>query len=458
MNRFNSLTIRIFAIFWLTLAIVVMTVLMVPKLDTRQLTNLTSKELTQANLLQKNIEAELQKSAGNKKVNWRYLFKLTEQWLPPGENILLTTTEGRLIGMPRHEMKSIRNFIGQSDNLDQPKKKKYERVEIIGPFIVNTAAESYLLYRLRPSNSSQSNFINRLFDHPFYLLIVTMLISSPLLLWLAWSLAKPARKLKAAADEVALGNLTTHPELEAGPIEFRSAGISFNHMIGGLARLITAQQRLISDISHELRTPLTRLQLATALMRRKQGENSELERIEIEALRLESMINNLLMLSRNQYKNEFDHEQLMADELWADMLENAQFEAEQMGKKLEILAAPQSWPLLGNRRALDSCLENVIRNALYYSDSYITIKFTADERGITIQVEDDGLGVAEEEREQIFRPFYRTDEARDRSSGGNGLGLAIVDSAVKQQGGKVKAEQSSLGGLKLTIWLPLYIY
>lgn len=457
MNRLNSLTIRIFAIFWLTLAMVVMTVLMVPKLDTRQLTNLTAKELIQGNVLKKNIESERQKSAGNEKVNWHHLFKLAEKWLPPGENLLFTTPEGRLIGMPRHEMKSIRNFISLSDSLDEPKKKKYERVEIIGPFTIHDATESYLLYLLKPANSSQSNFINTLFDHPFYLLIVTMLISSPLLLWLAWSLAKPARKLKAAADEVILGNLTTHPELESGPIEFRSAGISFNQMIGGLARLITAQQRLISDISHELRTPLTRLQLATALMRRKQGENSELERIEIEALRLESMINNLLMLSRNQYKNEFDREQLRADELWADMLENAQFEAEQMNKKLEILAAPQSWPLLGNRRALDSCLENVTRNALCYSDSYISIKFIADERGMTIQVEDDGLGVAEEEREQIFRPFYRTDEARDRSSGGSGLGLAIVDSAVKQHGGSVRAEQSSLGGLKLIIWLPLHI-
>lgn len=85
-----------------------------------------------------------------------------------------------------------------------------------------------------------------------------MLISTPLLLWLAWSLAKPARKLKNAADDVAKGNLRQHPELEAGPQEFLAAGNSFNQMISALERMVNAQQRLISDISHELRTPLTR--------------------------------------------------------------------------------------------------------------------------------------------------------------------------------------------------------
>jgi two-component system sensor histidine kinase CpxA len=89
-----------------------------------------------------------------------------------------------------------------------------------------------------------------------------MLVSSPLLLWLAWSLAKPARKLKNAADEVAQGNLRQHPELEAGPQEFLAAGTSFNQMVSALDRMMTAQQRLLSDISHELRTRLRACSLA----------------------------------------------------------------------------------------------------------------------------------------------------------------------------------------------------
>lgn len=175
-------------------------------------------------------------------------------------------------------------------------------MELVGPFSVRDGEDNYQLYLIRPTSSSQSDFINLLFDRPLLLLIVTMLVSTPLLLWLARSLAKPARKLKNAADEVARGNLRQHPELEAGPQEFLAAGASFNQMVTALERMMTSQQRLLSDISHELRTPLTRLQLGTALLRRRSGESKELERIETEAQRLDSMINDLLVMSRNQQK------------------------------------------------------------------------------------------------------------------------------------------------------------
>ncbi len=76
---------------------------------------------------------------------------------------------------------------------------------MVGPFSVRDGEDNYQLYLIRPASTSQSDFINLLFDRPLLLLIVTMLVSAPLLLWLAWSLAKPARKLKNAADEVARG-------------------------------------------------------------------------------------------------------------------------------------------------------------------------------------------------------------------------------------------------------------
>ncbi len=129
---------------------------------------------------------------------------------------------------------------------------------------------------------------------------------------------------------------------------------------------------------------------------------------------------------------------------------------------------PSKWPALtvdfrlgrgrcyGNPNALESALENISRNALRYSHTKIEVGFAVDKDGITITVDDDGPGVSPEDREQIFRPFYRTDEARDRESGGTGLGLAIVETAIQQHRGWVKAEDSPLGGLRLVIWLPLY--
>ncbi|MBP2169134.1 two-component system sensor histidine kinase CpxA [Erwinia toletana] len=452
----SSLTTRIFAIFWLTLALVLMLVLMVPKLDSRQMTSLLESEQRQGIMIEQHVEAELGHDPPNDLMWWRRLFRAIDKWAPPGQRLLLVTSEGRVIGAQHNEMQIIRNFIGQSDNSDHPQKKKYGRVELVGPFSVRDGEDNYQLYLIRPAGSSQLDFINLLFDRPLLLLIVTMLISSPLLLWLAWSLAKPARKLKHAADEVASGNLRQHPELEAGPQEFLAAGSSFNQMVSALERMMTAQQRLLSDISHELRTPLTRLQLATALMRRRQGEGKELQRIEMEAQRLDGMINDLLVLSRTQHKNALVSEAMKANQLWAGVLDDAKFEAEQMGKTLEVPYPPGPWPLYGNPNALDSALENIVRNALRYSHTRISVSFSVDNQGITVHVDDDGPGVSAEDREQIFRPFYRTDEARDRESGGTGLGLAIVETAIQQHRGWVKADDSPLGGLRLTIWLPLY--
>ena len=235
----GSLTTRIFAIFWLTLALVLMLVLMVPKLDSRQMTSLLESEQRQGIMIEQHVEAELSQDPPNDLMWWRRLFRAVEKWAPPGQRLLLVTSEGRVIGAQHNEMQVIRNFIGQSDNADHPQKKKYGRVELVGPFAVRDGEDNYQLYMIRPANSSQLDFVNLLFDRPLLLLIVTMLISSPLLLWLAWSLARPARKLKYAADEVASGNLRQHPELESGPQEFLAAGSSFNQMVSALERMMT---------------------------------------------------------------------------------------------------------------------------------------------------------------------------------------------------------------------------
>ncbi|WP_283624137.1 envelope stress sensor histidine kinase CpxA [Morganella morganii] len=452
----SSLTARIFAIFWFTLALVLLLVLMVPKLDSRQLMPLQENEYRQGMMLQQHIESDLAQDPANDLLWWRRLTRALVKWTPPDKRLIIVTSEGRIIGPIRNDSQVIRNFMGQSDNTDNPKKKRYGRIELLGPFEVRDGEDRYQLYLIRPANTAQSDFINFLIDRPFLLLAATMLISTPLLLWLAWSLAKPARKLKNAADDVAKGNLRQHPELEAGPQEFLAAGNSFNQMISALERMVNAQQRLISDISHELRTPLTRLQLATALLRRRHGESKELERIETETHRLDGMINDLLVLSRSQHKNELLRQNIKANELWDDILDNAKFEAEQRHKTLEITSPPGPWTIYCNPSALGSAFENIVRNALRYSNQHIQVAFSADTKGISIVVDDDGPGVSPEDREHIFRPFYRTDEARDRESGGTGLGLAIVSTAISQHNGKVTANDSPPGGLRLEIWLPLH--
>lgn len=156
---------------------------------------------------------------------------------------------------------------------------------------------------------------------------------------------------------------------------------------------MTSQQRLLSDISHELRTPLTRLQLGTALLRRRSGESKELERIETEAQRLDSMINDLLVMSRNQQKNALVSETIKANQLWSEVLDNAAFEAEQMGKSLTV-NFPRAVAAVRQPERPESALENIVRNALRYSHTKIEVGFAVDKDGITITVDDDGLALA----------------------------------------------------------------
>ena len=109
----GSLTARIFAIFWLTLALVLMLVLMLPKLDSRQMTELLDSEQRQGLMIEQHVEAELANDPPNDLMWWRRLFRAIDKWAPPGQRLLLVTTEGRVIGAERSEMQIIRNFIGQ---------------------------------------------------------------------------------------------------------------------------------------------------------------------------------------------------------------------------------------------------------------------------------------------------------------------------------------------------------
>lgn len=454
---FSRLTFRIFAIFFLTITLLVTFILALPKLDARNLAYLSQQERLDGEAIAENIEMELNQFKQNDFRWWlRFITAMDNNIDASSDRLLFAITpEGQIISSFKPDSNIVRNFTGLSDNVNNPAKKIYDNREFIGPFLVKYKDGDYKLYMIQPTKSLQSQFITLLFDHPVFLLLAIMLISSPLLLWLSWSLAKPARRLKHAADEVARGNMQEWPELESSTLEFRAVGISFNHMLRELNRMITIQQRLLSDISHELRTPLTRLKLAAALSRRKQGDSSELDRIENEANKLESMIQDLLSLARNQYENNSISERLDLGKLWNDVLNNAVFEAEQLEKTLEIHNRPTEGIIWGNRASLNSALENVIRNAFRYSYHHIIIRFEQTKTAIFVSVQDDGPGVPDDELEQIFRPFYRTSEARDRESGGTGLGLSIVQSTISHHKGKVTASRGELGGLKLNIQLPL---
>jgi two-component system sensor histidine kinase CpxA len=351
------------------------------------------------------------------------------------------------------KFKALKNFIATVESPEKPMQKLYNNYMLTGPVPITLAQQNLHLYVGIKWNQPPP-FLLRMFDKPLQLLLVVMLVSTPFLLWLAWALSQPARRLERAAKRVAKGEFTPDPTLEKGTSEFRQAGASFNQMVKAVNQMVSGQQRLLSDISHELRSPLTRLRMAAALATRKQGASSELERIDTEAQRLEQMINELLELSRMSTDNHANRETQPASSLWEEVFSDAQFEADQLGKELHYPKIPDVL-ISGSPQLLMSAVENIVRNAVHYGHQQIKVSMASNQSQIHIVVEDDGPGVPDAELNEIFRPFYRVSTARDRDSGGTGLGLAITQSAILQHSGTIVASRSTLGGLKMSISLPL---
>lgn len=454
---FDRLTIRIFTIFLFTIGFFLTLIIIIPSLDSRNLAVPSEQAKSTGISLASSIQHELVNVPKNSFRWWMRFVVAMDNVKHSGQFLYVITPSDQIITPDTSNIDIVRNFSELTNGFERPAKKIYDTLEIIGPFTIMYSDEVYRLYIMQEITDTQSQFVSFIFDHPFLLLLLTMLASTPLLLWLSWSLAKPARRLKKAADQVARGNIKEWPELEKfGSSEFKSTGASFNHMLRELKRMQDLQQRLLSDISHELRTPLTRLQLATSLSRRKYGETKETERIEIESKKLDLMIGELLSLARQQYANNETKAPHQIAQLWKPVLDNAVFEAAQLDKSLNLISYPPEQWILCYPQALCSALENVIRNAFRYSYQKIEVNFAVVNEWLYVTIDDDGPGVEQQELEQIFRPFYRTSEARDRESGGTGLGLAIVANAITQDSGEVYAEKSHLGGLRIVIKLPLY--
>jgi two-component system sensor histidine kinase CpxA len=243
--------------------------------------------------------------------------------------------------------------------------------------------------------------------------------------------------------------------------ELASLAADFDVMAEKIESLVNSQRRLLGDISHELRSPLARLSIALELARQRSGADATtaLERIQLEAENLNEMIGQLLALTRLESgaeairKTEFDLASLVGA-----ITDDADFEARSRKRSVK-LESPESCTIVGNEQLLRRAIENVIRNAVQYTaeGTEVEVKLECGDKTseAVITVRDHGTGVPENALAEIFRPFYRVDDARDREAGGVGLGLAIAERALRLHAGAVKAVNASDGGLVVTISLPL---
>ncbi len=292
---------------------------------------------------------------------------------------------------------------------------------------------------------------------------IAILTSGLVCFFLARSMTAPVVRLRAATQRLASGDLSARTGASGSRRRDEIAQLlqDFDAMAERIENLVNAQSRLLHDISHELRSPLARLQVALGLAQQRTSveDSAPLERIGLEADRLNEMIGRLLTLTRLEAgQNAALRSAVALGDLVREVAQDAAYEAQ--NRKCRVLCEVRAeGSLSGSPSLLRSAIENVVRNAVRYTGEGTAVEVSlAHEAGdggqAVITVSDRGPGVPEESLEKLFTPFYRIDDARGRESGGVGLGLAITERAVRLHGGSVRARNREGGGLTVEMRLP----
>ncbi|HGH5977481.1 TPA: two-component system sensor histidine kinase RstB [Kluyvera georgiana] len=234
---------------------------------------------------------------------------------------------------------------------------------------------------------------------------------------------------------------------------FERLGVAFNQMADNINALIASKKQLIDGIAHELRTPLVRLRY-----RLEMSENlteAESQALNRDIGQLEALIEELLTYARlDRPQTELSLTTPNLPRWIAAHVEDVQAVNPQREITL-VQLTPGDYGAL-DMRLMERVLDNLINNAMRYSQTKIQVSLTLNGSLACLQVDDDGPGIAVDERERVFEPFVRLDPSRDRATGGCGLGLAIVHSIATAMGGHASCDSSPLGGARFSLQWPIY--
>ncbi|GLX85590.1 two-component sensor histidine kinase [Thalassotalea loyana] len=230
---------------------------------------------------------------------------------------------------------------------------------------------------------------------------------------------------------------------------------TFNMMAIRLKNLANAHKELTNAVAHELRTPLARSRFALQMLAVAKDEEKRakyIEQIDSDTKELDELINELLMYSTL----ESDRPQLnFADYKAIDIVKSHIAKYEQYDGKIEINNQVGNLYVECDKHFIDRALANYITNAIKYGDDLIVITLSQSEDDIIIDVEDNGNGVEDDIKSQVFEAFTRADKSRNKDEGGFGLGLAIVERIMEWHQGKVDVADGRLGGAKFRLKFPI---
>lgn len=338
-----------------------------------------------------------------------------------------------------------------------------------GRVAINTAARRYMVVALPAENSNallrliidapnESSQLQKVFMRSLWpRLLIAVLLSGIVCYVLSGNFTVPIKQLRYATRQVAEGNYDVRVSQHLRPTkdELDLLARDFDHMTQKVQQTLKNQQRLIQDVSHELRSPLARLQVALGLAQQRTADINmpELRLIEQEVTVLDELVEQILSLPQQDLQL---NDALDVIGLLRHVIEVLAPEAATRQVTLQLETAVDEAVVRTRGRLLSGVFENLLKNAIRYSPTHaaVTIDCEIHNARVCISVQDEGPGVAEQHLAHIFEPFYRASDARDRDSGGYGLGLAIAQRSVHLHHGTISASNTEKG-LRVTVDLPL---
>ncbi|WP_175615951.1 sensor histidine kinase [Piscibacillus halophilus] len=302
------------------------------------------------------------------------------------------------------------------------------------------------------------------------LLIVLIVTNGLLTYFVAKSIIKPIQQLSNGAQEITKGNLDFSIEVK-GKDEISELAETFEKMRQQLKETEELNERyeqnrkeLIASISHDLKTPITSIKgyvngIRDGVANTPEKMNKYIETISAKSNELDDLIDELFMYSKlNLNKIPFHYEKMDLKAYLEDYVDELRFDIQERGGTVHFqIEEGTDYIVEADREKINRVMSNVIDNSLKYMDKeepQIEVTLKSDQSQVTVEIKDNGSGISEESLKQIFDQFYRTDESRNSSTGGSGIGLAIVKQIIENHGGNVWAESKEGIGTSVYLTLP----
>jgi len=319
-----------------------------------------------------------------------------------------------------------------------------------GPFVINTEmVEDWYEIRVAVPGGVMSVMSpeKRLFNPTTIVFLIWMMGSAAVLMAVSVlfmrNQIRPVLLLASAAESFGKGRDVPNFK-PVGALEVRRAAVAFMRMRDRLRAQIDQRTAMLAGVSHDLRTPLTRMRLALDMM----PDGLEIEELRDDVDEMETMIEGYLAFARGEGSEPtviIDLSRLLAEVAAGGRREGGSVH----------LAAPEGLMLPARGAALRRCLANLVSNARRHATRSIEVSAETSGGAVVIHIDDDGPGIPPERREDVFKPFFRLDASRNHDTGGVGLGLTIARDVARGHGGDITLDSSPMGGLRVTMRLPL---